>query len=334
LAAALAIAVAVGACDDSSVAIDAGAIDAAATDGATVRDAGTDAARVERDGAAPLDTGVPDAGADAGVRDGGTRYGTPVALGTLAGVLPETSGIVASRTHPDVFWVENDSGNPADIYAVDRSATLLATVHLMGATNADWEDLSIHEGASGDDLYVADVGDNAARMTDGVMGRAGIRVYRLAEPDPSLGDATIAPERFDFTYPVRPYDCEAFFVDHRSGDLYFVTKEAVPAEIFVARAPLSAGATTTLEHVGTIDLDTATAADMSRDSARIVVRGYGAIRVYPVAPGADVATAFTSPFITAMPAAAAEAIAFEADGYGLYTVPEGVGATLFFIPSE
>lgn len=330
LVVAVAVATVAGACDGSSAAIDAGAIDVAA-----MRDAGTDAAPAEADADTPLDGGDADAAADAGARfDGGTRYGTPAALGTLAAVLPETSGIAASRTHPGVFWLENDSGNPADIFAVDRSATLLATIHLMGAMNTDWEDLSIHEGAAGDELYVPDIGDNLARMTNGVMGRAGIRVYRLAEPDASLGDATIAPERFDFQYPDRPYDCEAFFVDHRTGDLYFVTKEAPPAEIFVARAPLDSSATTTLEHVGTMDFDTATAADMSRDSARIVVRGYGSIQVYPLGSDGDVAASLTSSFITAMPAAAAEAIAFEPDGYGLYTVPEGVGATLFFIPSE
>ncbi len=274
--------------------------------------------------------------ADAGeLADAGPHYGPPVQVGTLpASGLPETSGIVASRAQPGVFWVENDSGNPADIAAIDATGARLATIHLAGATNIDWEDISIDGRAGLEEIYVADAGDNLARTSDGAMGRASVRIYRIAEPDASAGDATVTPERFDFTYPDRPYDCEGVFVDHRTGDVYFVTKEPSPAEVFVARAPLDASASTTLTHVGTIDLSLATAADMSTDGARIVVRGYAVVRVFPLAPGGDVAAALVGPFLSAMSGSVAEAIAFEHDGYGMYTVAEGDAARLFYLPAE
>lgn len=305
----------------------------ASSDAAIDRDAArtTDGAPLDapgNDGGDAIDGAPSDAGAP------GTRYGTPVQVGTLPATgLPEISGIVASRSQPGVLWVENDSGNPADIFAIDETGALLATIHLAGATNSDWEDISIDARAGVEEIYVADVGDNAARTSDGAMGRASVRIYRLPEPDAAAGDATVAPEVLTFAYPARPYDCEALFVDHRTGDVYFVTKEESPAEVFVARAPLDATATTTLTHVGTIDISLATAADMSTDGARVVVRGYGLIHVFPVEPS-DVAASFASPFITAMSAAAAEAIAFEHDGYGMYTVPEGDAARLYYLPSE
>ena len=312
-----ALALVIAGCDSSSPAdaatpVDANAVDAASPD------------------ASPLDASASDA-----TTPTGTRYGVPQLVGTLPAIgLPEVSGIVASRAHPGIFWVENDSGNPADIFAIDTSGALVATVHFDGATNSDWEDISIDARAGVEEIYVADVGDNAARESDGATGRAMVSLYRLPEPDPTAGDATVTPERFNFVYPTRPYDCEALFVDHRNGDVYFVTKEASPAEVFVARAPLDASATAMLTNVGTIDLAIATAADMSTDGARIVVRGYTAVRVYPVAMGTDASAAFTQEFLTARSGAAAEAIAFEHDGYGLYTVPEGNAARLFYIPSE
>lgn len=263
----------------------------------------------------------------------GTRYGRPMQVGTLpAAELPETSGIVASRTQPGVFWVENDSGNPADIFAINAMGMRLATIHLTGATNIDWEDISIDRRNGVDEIYIADTGDNLARETDGAMGRPNVRIYRIAEPVAAMGDGSAMPERFEFTYPMRPYDCEAVFVDHRNGDVYFVTKENSPAEVFVARAPLNSNRSTELTHVGTIDLPIATAADMSTDSTRVVVRGYGEVQVFSLAPNATVASVFSTPYVSAMPAAAAEAIAFEHNGYGLYTVPEGNAARLYYLP--
>src|SRR5437899_499106 len=50
----------------------------------------------------------------------------------------EASGIVASRRHPGVFWVHNDSGNPPALYAVRRDGRLVRE-YAVGAPNLDWE---------------------------------------------------------------------------------------------------------------------------------------------------------------------------------------------------
>lgn len=262
-------------------------------------------------------------------------FGMPVALGTTGPTLPEISGIVASRTYEGVFWVENDSGNPPTVFAIDDTGTLLATITLAGATNVDWEDIALGPGASGDDLYVPDFGDNLARTSRGTSGRAGIRLYRLPEPDPALGDRALAAEAIDLVYPAEPHDCEAVFVEPASGDLYLVSKEdSGLAHVFVARAPLAAGPTAVLEELGTLPFVLATAADIRRDGTQIVVRNYAEIRVYDVLASDIAASLASTTYTTARAGSAAEAVCFDANDRDLYTIAEGVGATLFRIPKR
>ena len=63
----------------------------------------------------------------------------------------ECSGIVASRQYAGIFWVHNDSGHAAVLYAVKESGELVAEVPVEGATNADWEDIAADEDGQ---LYV------------------------------------------------------------------------------------------------------------------------------------------------------------------------------------
>lgn len=269
-------------------------------------------------------------------RDSGPRgsYGDPVALGMLRGV-PETSGIIASREHAGVFWVHNDSGNPAQIFAIDQSAQVLSTLTLLGADNEDWEDIAIasHEGR--DWLYVADVGDNLARVSRGASsGRiAPVRLYRLEEPDPEEGVGSVAVERLELTYPDGPHDCEAVFVHPHSGDVYLLEKvDAGLAGVYRASSLVAPGPNL-LERIGTLDMALVTAADISEDASRIVVRNYVDVRVY-VGLAGDVLETLGGAALFPPRASLAEAIAFGAsDGsdYDLYTIAEGEGATLFRI---
>src|SRR5689334_8644757 len=73
--------------------------------------------------------------------------------------IPESSGVVRSRRHPGVFWVHNDSGNPASLFAVDRTGRILGKF-AVGVPNLDWEDVAIDERGR---LYVGDIGNNGGR---------------------------------------------------------------------------------------------------------------------------------------------------------------------------
>jgi hypothetical protein len=137
----------------------------------------------------------------------------------------ESSGIVASRKQPGVFWTINDSGGPAIVYAFDLSGRDLGAWRVTGATNQDWESLSLGPcgaGSAGDCLYVGETGDNSEK-------RPSRSLYRIAEPAVGgaaapgwIGDSAAA-ERLDFVYADGPHDDEAIYVAP-SGTTWFVTK--------------------------------------------------------------------------------------------------------------
>jgi hypothetical protein len=137
----------------------------------------------------------------------------------------ESSGIVASRKQPGVFWTMNDSGGPAIVYAFDLAGRDLGAWRVTGAANQDWESLSLGPcgaGSPSDCLYVGETGDNSEKRPNRTL-------YRV--PEPAVG-GTAAPgwvgdsapaERLDFVYPDGPHDDEAIYVAP-SGATWFVTK--------------------------------------------------------------------------------------------------------------
>lgn len=254
--------------------------------------------------------------------------GEAPALGGRHAPLAEVSGMVASHTYPGILWLHDDSGHEAALFAVDAHGDVVARVTLAGATNEDWEDVALAAGPDGDALYVADTGDNVARYTGGAQGRDTVRLYRLAEPDPTLGDQEVAADAIDLVYPDGPHDCEAILVDE-SGDVVLVTKETTEsALVFVARGPLFAGGRHVLEPAGTVALALVTAADVSRDGRTLALRSYDELRLYEVGPDGIVAALTRGVYRSLPPTVRAETIAFSADGLSLYTMAEGAGAPL------
>ncbi|MDZ7372406.1 MAG: hypothetical protein ONB23_00425 [candidate division KSB1 bacterium] len=140
-----------------------------------------------------------------------------VRLGTIRSArLIEPSGLAASRKHPGVYWTHNDSDSPPQLFAIDSLGTILKAVHVRGALNRDWEDLTTDPDGN---LYIADTGDNEHR-------RDRVVVYRLPEPDPFAPDseATVL-DSIQVRYPNGAhYDCEAIF--WKGGRLYFLIKTA------------------------------------------------------------------------------------------------------------
>jgi hypothetical protein len=132
--------------------------------------------------------------------------------------LSESSGVVASRRYPGVFWTFNDSGNPPELFATDSTGRDLGTFRVTGARNYDWE--AISRGPCGDSecLYIADTGDN-----DEI--RRSVRLYRVAEPAPRAGgrDVTARAEALELRYPDGPHDAEAAVVAP-DGAVLLVTK--------------------------------------------------------------------------------------------------------------
>ncbi len=189
--------------------------------------------------------------------------------------LTESSGLVASRKYPDVYWSMNDSGNAPVLYAVDAAGKGLGSVRLTGAKNIDWEDIAIDaEGI----LYIADVGNNSLQ-------RKVLTIYAVGEPDPK-GKTETAPVKceYRFRYPAGhgPFDCEAMFV--RKGWAYLITKETPRARLYRVRLDgVSTPAEKTLqaEDLGPLpDARWVTAADISPDGLKITVLSYLGVWVY------------------------------------------------------
>lgn len=135
--------------------------------------------------------------------------------------IAESSGLGLSRVYPGVVWTHNDSGDGPRFYAIDQSATLLATVELEGVTARDWEAMALgrcpHR-TTRSCLYAADIGDNRSR-------RDSVVVHVVEEPDPFAGDTTVGPVgSVPFVYPDGPHDAEGLAITS-AGDLVIVTKE-------------------------------------------------------------------------------------------------------------
>jgi hypothetical protein len=174
--------------------------------------------------------------------------------------IPESSGLAVSRRQPGLLWSHNDSGNESILFAIDAAGALRGRVRVPIRTR-DWEDMSAARCASGDCLYIGDIGDNR-------LGRARVRIYRVAEPAP--GDAeTAAPDVFDAAYADGAHNAEALFAI--GTDLFIVTKDRA-AGVYRAPVPPTGGGSLTFERVGQLGLEGVTDAEAARDEASVVVR--------------------------------------------------------------
>ncbi len=206
-----------------------------------------------------------------------------------AGPATENSGIVASRTNEDLFWMHNDSGDEPRIYPVRRNGSSYAGerypdtpgVLIGGAINCDWEDIAVLADGT---LVVADVGDNRNDRRD-------LCIYVVPEPSPQAGRTTFLKKVF-FRYPDRSttpappddfnYDCEAVFSLGKS--LYFLTKHRSDTATKVYRlSDFSAGVTHDIELLGRFELGgQAVGADALADGSKVVVTTYDTLWLFDV----------------------------------------------------
>lgn len=263
----------------------------------------------------------------------------PEMVSELPSELLEASGIARDPRHADVFWAHNDSGNPAELMAVDAAGRLLATLPLEDAPNRDFEDIAAGPCPSGSCLYLADIGDNLAVHSS-------VRVHRL--PLPELPDEShlegialpaLRPEvSWHLVYPAGPRDAESLAIDPERDELIIVTKGREDV-IELYSLPLTAlqgrpGSPDTLRRIGRLPLPTGsgtgqlvTAADLSPDGSRLAVRSYTTLYEFTW-PGAaefdTLATPAASSLLGALEAQG-EGVAWDLSGETLLLVSEGRG---------
>ncbi len=215
------------------------------------------------------------------------EWSPPERIGVLdTTMLPEASGIAASRAFPGRFYLNNDSGDGPYFYLTDARGGATTRVAVSGFAPRDVEDVAVGPcGGATSCVWLGDIGDNA--RTRGT-------VLFVAAAEQQTFAAEVAPVRtVEARYPDGPHDAEAFAF-HPDGDLYLITKEyrtatrtSEPAGIYrltAAALASAAGTVPTFERVGTIDLPSliadafmnqvATAMDISADGKRVAILTY------------------------------------------------------------
>lgn len=168
--------------------------------------------------------------------------GTTTAGGTPSGPVPliesvvmlapgtadEASGIAASNTVPDAYFLVDDGTGTEQLVAVAGDGQVIARIDVdgMSADNAEAlasgtcgsTPLPTPDSSAGREcLYIGDIGDNSEQ-------RDSITIYRIAEPDLTSPPSDPVPaDEWTYTYPDQPQNAEAMLVD-TSGSLLIVTK--------------------------------------------------------------------------------------------------------------
>lgn len=154
--------------------------------------------------------------------------------------ISEMSGLVKSRRRADLYWVHNDSGDGARLFAIDgEGRSILPTYskftfygdapeqgkqewqgfQVLYAENIDWEDIAVDENY----LYVADTGNNG-------NARRNLVIYALSEIDPTASTRSavvrklpvVYPDQLDWPPRAPHFDSESLFT--ADGKLYLLTK--------------------------------------------------------------------------------------------------------------
>ncbi|MBE0643531.1 MAG: hypothetical protein IH600_05590 [Bacteroidetes bacterium] len=270
--------------------------------------------------------------------DSGIVYLAPVTLCTIDDKrLAEISGIAPSRLRDGLYWLHNDSGGEARLFAVDTNGITLATCELLGTANRDWEDLASVTLNGTAWLYVGDIGDNDKKY-------ATVSVSRIREPQVQANwrDSTItaAAETAVFRYPDGAHDCEALMVDPRDGGILLLEKNGTSCGVYAAAWP-GAGGEAALQRIAAFRLPfefslwrLVTGADMHPGSRRIAVRTYTAVLEYLAPAGSTPAALFDSTAVQNISTPGltqAEAVCYSRDGRDILTTSEGVNPPLLII---
>ena len=159
--------------------------------------------------------------------------------------LSEISGIVKSTRYENTYWVHNDSGDSARLFAIREDGAVLYPgfvrnkrigmkdspdlwqgLPVFVAANQDWEDITI----DGDAIYIADIGNNGNARRD-------LGVYVVREPNPKAITNARPIQYLPIEYPDQKqyparqwhFDSESMFID--GGVPYFITKHRQPGKI-------------------------------------------------------------------------------------------------------
>ena len=141
-----------------------------------------------------------------------------VVIARLPATLFEASGVARDPRGTGLFWIHNDSGNPAELVALDSTGVPVASLPVSGASDRDLEDVAAGSCDGRPCLYLADIGDNLAVHPS-------ILVHRVPLPPVDQAATSLrAAGAWRLVYPGGPRDAEGLAVDGKRGEILVVTK--------------------------------------------------------------------------------------------------------------
>lgn len=231
---------------------------------------------------------------------------------TVTPMINETSGIADSRKNPGFLWVQEDGGNPTQLYLLNRAGIVQKKIFLDDVTNRDWEDMALVD----NEIYIGEIGDNNAAYTE-------YAIYKFPEPLMSV-DTVHNPETIRFRYADGPRDAETFLVDPSDKSIYLITKRDNPSRIYKLSPPFSNAAVNIASQVGELQLTGVVSAALSSDRKEIIAKTYFGLGYYKVGAGEKLESALgKTPFVlpyTAEPQG--EAVCFSTSNNGYFTLSE------------
>ena len=251
--------------------------------------------------------------------------------------LVEISGLVASRQTPGALWVHEDSGAGPELHALSPDGRTVAIVTLQGGPADDWEDLALGAcvGAPAPTdggpwcLVVGDIGDNP-------RSRPFVSLLTIEEPAVDLGAESaeridLTPTVVTATYPGGPRDAEALVIEPDGTPVVISKRTDGFARLYRMPTEPSGQPTEALQIgetlIGPVGglVDAVTAADLSIDGSRLLIRTYADGLLYDLGagglPGIDPAMQWSLP-VAAEPQG--EAIAWTDDERDILHVSEAV----------
>lgn len=256
--------------------------------------------------------------------------------------IDEASGIGVGINSPDELYMQNDSGDTARFFAVNRTSGHTDAVYdVPGAVNHDWEDLAVSRDPQGvPSVYLADIGDNKTNRDE-------VQIYRVDEPKVTPGEhQTSKPDVWRLRYPDGPHNAETLAVSP-DGAIFIATKSrAGRTEGFTVPSDPDPNRVRTVRQIGSFHVTPkpsdsqigqpwllVTGGAISRDDKLFVLRTYTTAYVWRLTNG-DVAAALkTDPVSLTLPIQpAGEGITFTADGTQLLIDSEGRGSAVWTVP--
>ena len=250
-------------------------------------------------------------------------------LGTIENnQIKESSGIVASYRNKGLIWTHNDSGDKNRLFAMDANGKGTREFYLEGASNRDWEAISMATFPEGSFIYVGDIGDNNNEFPTST-------IYRVQEPEITgstpQSNTLQNVQKITYKYVDGARDAEAFLIDQSSKDIFIISKRESSKRLYRLPFPQSYTQTNTAEFVQELTFSAGAGTplfivdgNVSVDNKEIIIKNYLQIfhwrrNANESIPDALKRTPKMQPYL-AEPQG--EGICFAQDGSGYYTLSE------------